>query len=162
MSPKGVVAALFLALIGLHFGGSTVVHNVLFDQQNTVSMTRATWKISFYLDFVPYTEAFARLEGNLKQIESALKRAHVQIGNDVDRALKGNFRQLDTETQILLHGLSQERFAFVEAFITLQPKPRSRRSLLPFMGEAFSFLFGAVSENDLKNIKENIQVLSEN
>ena len=35
-------------------------------------------------------------------------------------------------------------------------------TLLPFVGEAFSFLFGAVSENDLKNIKDNIQALSEN
>ena len=39
---------------------------------------------------------------------------------------------------------------------------RSKRSLLPIVGKALSFLFGTVSEDDLQSIKSNINKLAAN
>ena len=39
---------------------------------------------------------------------------------------------------------------------------RSKRSLLPIVGKALSFLFGTVSEDDLQSIKSNINKLTAN
>lgn len=39
---------------------------------------------------------------------------------------------------------------------------RDKRSLLPIIGKALSFLFGTVSESDLKEINKNINILAEN
>lgn len=39
---------------------------------------------------------------------------------------------------------------------------RRRRSLLPIIGKAFSFLFRTVSESDLQGIRKNINNLANN
>ena len=41
-------------------------------------------------------------------------------------------------------------------------KFRPKRSLLPIVGKALSFLFGTVSESDLSTIRRNIQTLANN
>ena len=38
---------------------------------------------------------------------------------------------------------------------------KDKRSLLPFVGQLMSSLFGTVSENDLENINRNIDILSD-
>ena len=38
----------------------------------------------------------------------------------------------------------------------------NKRSILPFVGKAFSFLFGTISEDDLTSITNNIHSLSRN
>ena len=47
------------------------------------------------------------------------------------------------------------------AFKVLQ-RPRSKRSLIPIVGKALSFLFGTVSESDLASINRNIGNLAKN
>ena len=39
---------------------------------------------------------------------------------------------------------------------------KDKRSLLPFVGQLMSSLFGTVSENDLENINRNIDILADN
>ena len=40
--------------------------------------------------------------------------------------------------------------------------PRTKHSLLPFVGQAFSFLFGTVSDGDLGPIRRNLHILRRN
>ena len=41
-------------------------------------------------------------------------------------------------------------------------KKRTRRSLLPWVGSALSFMFGTLSSSDLTDIRNNIGILSKN
>ena len=64
---------------------------------------------------------------------------------------------------ILLSGIRIFLDSIVETYQNFRIlQTRSKRSLLPIVGKALSFLFGTVSEDDLQSIKSNINKLAAN
>ena len=73
--------------------------------------------------------------------------------------LVNDFRGLSNELKTL-----RETYSGVNARLTAYHAlhTRTSRSLVPFIGQAFSFLFGTVSEDDLGAIRRNLHVLRDN
>ena len=90
------------------------------------------------------------------QILALLKRYDFPTSRGIYEARNGQKKELDA-----LRVLADELKDIFNEFKIIQ-KPRSKRSLLPIVGKALSFLFGTVSEDDLQSINRNINKLATN
>ena len=141
----------YLVLIGLTL-------SVLFRKISEVTTSRSRWTVTFVIDLDPHAAVLGRIEAN---IDSTMGIIHSVMDNNPPAAsgLINNFRQLTTE----LRTLNETHFGLVGRFAEYKKlHPRAKRSLLPFVGQAFSCLFGRVYDGDLESIRRNLRSLRDN
>ena len=111
-------------------------------------------------DILHFNEVLEKLYDEQDQIRyqilALLKRYDIPTSRGIYEAINGQKKELDA-----LRVLADELKDMLNEFKILQ-KPRSKRSLLPIVGKALSFLFGTVSEDDLQSINRNINKLATN
>lgn len=152
------LSLILLAIFGLtlYVDTAELRNNVVYRKINDVTTTRSTWTVTMVIDLDPYTALLNKLAKSIKETRSTI--VHVIARNPPGRsAIVNDFRSLMTE----LSTLEKTQFELLERFLEYHSlKPRTKRSLLPFIGKAFSFLFGTVSDADLGAIKRNVKRLS--
>ena len=150
-------APFYLVLIGLTLSVQ-VRENIVFRKISEVTTSRSRWTVTFVIDLDPYAAVLGRIEAT---IDSTMGIIHSVMDNNPPEAsgLINNFRQLITE----LRTLKETHFGYVGRFAEYKIlHPRAKRSLLPFVGQAFSCLFGTVSDGDLESIRRNLRRLRDN
>ena len=146
-----------LVLLGLALA-TQVRQNVVFRKVSEVTTTRSRWSLTFVIDLNPYVTVMKTVEGNINNLLGVIQTV-VENRAPGTNGLVNDFRGLDNELKTLREtyfGINA-RLGEYHALHT-----RTRRSLVPFIGQAFSFLFGTVSEGDLGAIKQNLHILRNN
>ena len=140
--------------------------NVIFQKITERSTTKSSWKLTLVASMTPYVAVFQKLYKTLSDIDNSLNlvlsdSGAIKLHDSSDNpGLVLNFLRLNVEINDLSKSLNEVRDNFLEN-LTLK-KNRTKRSLIPFVGDALSFLFGTVSNTDLTNIRFNIKKLAGN
>ena len=135
--------------------GIKINENVIFQESSILSNTQSRWIITYSVNYHDFEAFFYDVEDEIFNaytlMESSLK---YNITNDAPKILDQLKQQLDffhSEHSLLKTTLSDYQSLHI-----------SKRSILPFVGSALSFLFGTTSESDLTTIRNNIGVISKN
>ena len=130
--------------------------NVIFQELDVISTTSSNWKISFVSDILPFQAITNQLYKSLDEVLLTTATIMHQYDESEKQAFRNSFvglRKKITGIRIFLDSIVET----YQNFTILQT--RSKRSLLPIVGKAMSFLFGTVSKDDLQYIKSNINKL---
>jgi len=149
--------SVILVFMGLALA-TQVRQNVVFCKVSEVTTARSCWSLTFVIDLNPYVTVMKTVEGNINNLLGVIQ-AVVENRAPGTNGLVNDFRGLDNELKTLREtyfGVNT-RLGEYHALHT-----RTRRSLVPFIGQAFSFLFGTVSEGDLGAIRQNLHILRNN
>lgn len=139
-----------------------VSENVIFQKTNEIYTNDAHWYVTFIHDLKPFQGLVNKIKD---EIESTRKILHT-IAHDYDQKdlieYAETFKSLQIEVG-LLTDTYQSIYKTFEDYKTLhKDTDRVKHSVLPFVGQLMSTLFGSLSEHDLENINRNIDVLAEN
>lgn len=130
--------------------------NVAFRKTNDISISRSTWMVTLVIDLKPYEHFLDQAIANIKEIEALLesKQGFFKVNN-----FHTHFQTLENELNLLnrSHEKIVNSFSQFKLF-----QSRTKRSLLPFLGDALSFIAGTPSESDLQAIRDNVKTLSNN
>lgn len=156
-----------LSLMLLFFGlteQALIQRNVIFQKVNEVTTTRSRWLITFVTDLEPYEKFMSKMKDDFSKVGESISMvekmtAKTQGFIDAQTFFNGPIMALKQELVSLRVSYENSENMFV-TFKSLQH--RSRRSLIPFIGSALSFLFGTVSDQDLNSIRRNVHTLSQN
>ena len=149
--------SVILVFLGLALA-TQVRQNVVFRKVSEVTTTRSRWSLTFVTDLNPYITVMKTVEGNINNLLGVIQTVEEKRAPETN-GLVNDFRGLDNELKTLREtyfGVNT-RLGEYHALHT-----RTRRSLVPFIGQAFSFLFGTVSEGDLGAIRQNLHILRNN
>ena len=163
---KAVTLFLLLWASMAQYATSFVVkENVVFRRLTSVTTTENKWTVSLLLDTEPYLQAIATLENKIGYVKTVVNQARPALSGKLRGHLIGKKENLNWFS-ILTKALddSDNNCKTLKAQMARYSKmqTRTKRSLLPFIGGALSFLFGSVSEDDLKVINQNIKKLEQN
>ena len=131
-------------------------HKFVFSEQNEISLTQARWLVTFSIDLTPYDAAFQLLKEYIKNVQSGAKEDFPQefLGDVTFETLINNvkeeFKEITIKREQLL--LKYEDYQSLTY--------RMKRSVLPFVGFALSYLFGVTSEDDLRVIRKALGKLA--
>ena len=111
-------------------------------------------------------ELFQCLVNKIKNdIESTNKILHAVAYNYDKRELIEYveiFKSLQIEVDLLTDTYKSIYKSFEDYKTLHKHSGRVKHSILPFVGQLMSTLFGTISESDLENINENINILAKN
>ena len=114
-----------------------VVDNVVFKRVNVVTTTKAKWTVTFVIDMDSVGTVISSIGENIVQTLNRVEQ--VRGKNWVSHETVNHFQGLFNELRSL-HETYRQLSVRLADHQTL--RGRSRRSLLPFVGDALSFLFG--------------------
>ena len=130
--------------------------NVAFRKTNEISVSRSTWKVTLVLDLKPYQDLLDHSLESIKEIEEFLNSKQTFFKVDL---FTMHFQTLENELTLL----SKSREKIVNSYSQFKVfQSRSRRSVLPFLGDILSFVAGTPSESDLTSIRNNVKALTNN
>lgn len=142
--------------------GFHVSENVIFQKTNEIYTNDAHWYVTFVHDLKPFQGLVNKIRDDIEGTSEILRT----IAYDYDK--KGlieyveTFKSLQIEAD-LLTDTYQSIYKTFEDYTTLHKDTgRVKHSILPFVGQLMSTLFGTMSESDLENINRNINLLAEN
>ncbi|CAG2210600.1 unnamed protein product [Mytilus edulis] len=141
-------------------GGSTFIQeNVVFHKVNEITTTRSNWLVTFVIDLAPFENFVNQLSKDIAQSFILAQRATLFYSKP---GYEMYFRTLNNlkEEYRWLTGMYETILSGLQEYDKLQH--RTKRSVLPFVGRIMSFLFGTVSDEDLRTINSNIRVLANN
>ena len=161
---QNMYAVLAFALVYVYTIGNVQAviltrENVIFQELDIVSTTSANWKITFVSNILPFQDIIDQLFKSLDEVLLTTATVMHQYDEPEKQAFYNSFLGLRKEIEGIRVFLNSILKTY-QNFRILQS--RSKRSLLPIVGKALSFLFGTVSEDDLHSIKSNINQLSAN
>lgn len=133
---------------------------VVFSNLATVSLTRASWSLSYIIDLDAYRLLFFDIEQfleKLKNLEFQVKEFQYTIDKTGVYHLP-----IDVLMNNVEH-LNQTKNDFKNSFLMYYDLgTRKRRALLPFVGSIYSSLFGLTTDTDLNDIREAVNTISNN
>ena len=136
-----------------------VRENVVFNKISERSSSRSTWTITLLLNLSPYRTL---LENALKNITS-IANANMAIIRkkiiNIDPTFKMHFDDLNDRLSHL-NKVRNEKIDIFDDYNSMGN--RKKRSLIPFVGDALSYLFGTVSGADLEGIRKAVNTLNTN
>ena len=137
--------------------------NVVFYKTNEISTTRAKWLATIVIDFNKLEQLMARLRKDLELVKALfdVSKSRYFKDNEDFEAFKNTFEGLHQEV-LYLESVEVSIKNDIAQLSPIANPIRKRRSLLPFVGDALSLLFGTVSESDLKQIRNQISSLALN
>ena len=137
------------------FANSFVKENVVFEKVNEITTTRSRWLVAFVIDTDPYQKVLDRLSDSFQGIKNSLSEAWSEMSN-----LNGLARNRLNNVLSLLYkerqNIKRSRDFLRDELDEIHAMHRSKRSLIPIVGKALSFLFGTLSDSDVDSIRRNV------
>jgi hypothetical protein len=130
--------------------------NVIFEPITEVATTRSRWTLTFVTDLAPYKNFVREAERQVEQVGVVIDQ---WAQTWVKGWLMGGYRREYRSLQSVLKDLQSD---WGEIVALQNPDKRVKRSVLPFIGQGLSWLFGVATEDDLEAIRNNIRVLADN
>ena len=145
-------------------GQSVHHHSVFFLKENEYYITQSKWLTSFVISLGSYEKALGRLERQAEQVMSLLNNAiHVNNQNATNPTLQYRGRLYLTLEEDRLLILQRNIKLLINQFKELKLiviKDRTKRSLLPFVGNILNNLFGTATAGDLDKVKKQLNELA--
>ncbi|CAG2205199.1 unnamed protein product [Mytilus edulis] len=132
--------------------------NIVFDKVNTVTTTRSKWLVTFIIDLKPFEGFLNRISHDMVKssaLAQTVLRRYEQPGKE---HFYNTFANLEQEFNLLM----DMHRSITDTFDDFKTLHRHKRSVLPFIGSAMSFLFGTLTEDDINLIKGNVRTLAQN
>ena len=158
MNPANVV--IFASF--LIFGAATTnfLHeNVVFQKKNEFYTSHSRWLVTFVIETKTYLRFIKLLENETKSTITMLQEIMRIYKDDNQKQYLNYFQNIDNQI-VTLKETYFDVIRSVDSYRLFGKRPA--RSLVPIIGKALNFLFGTVSESQLKSIKQNINVLTKN
>ena len=143
----------------------TVTENVIFDKISEVSITRATWTITFILDLTSYDGLFQSCNEYLNDISTVVHNALLHQGgtSSSPTLTPGRYQKPILAIHEELAELNATRDRFYSTYIRYKAiHSRQKRSLIPVIGDLGNWLFGLSTDSDLQKIRGAVDTLGEN
>ena len=138
--------------------------NVFFLKTKEVALSRSNWKLTLVADLDVYDDFFDRTVNYIQKVDQAAWNTYNQfIKTNVDyghhfSTLRQELAFINKTRQQLLDKFSHYNLLHTkEKGIT-----RSKRAILPFMGDLFNFLYGVSTDSDLIEVRQAVNDLSSN
>ncbi|CAC5417991.1 unnamed protein product [Mytilus coruscus] len=155
----GRTAGLIILTLLFGFGELAFISdNIVFDKVNTVTTTRSKWLVTFIIDLKPFEGFLNRISHDMVKssaLAQTVLRRYEQPGKE---HFYNTFSNLEQEFNLLM----DMHRSITDSFDDFKTLHRHRRSVLPFIGSAMSFLFGTLTEDDINLIKGNVRTLAQN
>ena len=160
---------LLLLLVG-PIGASFIRENVVFKKNKDITTTRFRWLVAFEIDLTPYQTLIQNLNKHLADTAISVSTELLNYWQQ-ERKDPGKYLRYENTISILNHefeNLNQTQIFLltelqdIKSLHVDKQNERSKRSLIPIVGKALSFLFGTLSESDIETIQKNINTLAEN
>ena len=133
--------------------------NVIFQKVAEVSTTRSKWTVTFVIDLEPYQIFIKELFQDLYGARILARTMQIDEQSPQNEKHVTNLNKLEQEIikMNISHSAVSDMFEEYKSLLS-----RSKRSVLPVVGKILGFLFGTVSESDLRAISENVNALAKN
>ena len=136
--------------------------STIFYKHSTVSLSRASWTLSYIIDFTDMDNTLSDYNNFLQTVRDVTDKTisrHSKI--DTHDSFNLPIRSLVKQLDHLNHTKSifENRF---QSFKTLYQSHRSKRSLIPLIGDLANTLFGVATDSELDNIKNSVKILHNN
>lgn len=142
--------------------GLLISENVIFQKKNEIYTNNAQWYVTFVHDLKPYQSFIEKIKSDIKNTNEILQSIKHDYSKSNLMEYAETFKSLQMEVGLLIDTHKSIYASFEEYRVLSKNLKRNRRSVLPFVGQLMSTLFGTISENDLENINRNIDILAEN
>lgn len=139
--------------------GVIIHENVIFHKTNEITTTRARWLVTFVQDLGPFKYFLARVASDIEHtanITDAIIDRYDGPKHDNFRATLMNLREEVNSLDKTLTGILQSYTDHAAL------RSRSRRSIIPVIGNIMSFMFGTISEAEIEDVRRGINDLSKN
>ena len=140
--------------------GQIVSENVIFDPIAEVSVSRASWKISYVLEMNVYDQLYRDYNQYIKDVSDIsfeVMNRYLDLRNGSKYAMP--FSTLSFQVQ----HLNQSKERFFESYNSYKAlHSRKKRALIPFIGDIGNFLFGWSTDEQIDGVKTAVKTLSDN
>ena len=111
------------------------------------------------IDLKPYQQVINTISSELETITDTTWQVVSRYTEQEKQVFTKSLRQLGHELRTM-----REIFTcMIESYVLYKAlQGRQKRPLLPFVGKAMHFLFGAVTDSDFKAVRRNVEHLAEN
>ena len=156
---------MLFALLGRSESSFVVQENLVFKKIADVTTSHQHWTVTLIVETKQYDTALDTILRKIAYTEEIVKLAKPALVRNLHSHLIGHKENLHWFS-LLSNSIDELRIKCeniktqLTKFRNLQS--RKKRSLLPFVGGALSFLFGSVSEDELERISENVRKLEQN
>ena len=167
--PHIVISLVILGLAGTTIAENRIYHSAYFRHENTVHITQKSWVITFDLDVSQHYDWLDGLDNTYNQLVAEYNGmqsfgVHENIQNHSTVAVYEKLiTQQHSEFEDIRSRLLESR-SYLDSITPLYrdvPKHRHKRSLLPFVGDILSTLFGTASKKDLNHVSEYLEALGQ-
>ena len=134
----------------------------MFQKTNEVFINDAHWSVTFVHDLRPFQTLISQIENDLARTDEIVRTITNYYESSILTGYVETFESLHVEIDLLTDMYKSVYDNFDEYQSLSVDYQRSKRSLIPFIGQLMSTLFGTVSENELDNINRNIKALASN
>lgn len=152
------ISVLLVLLYASTATSAIVKESAIFTKINTISTSRSRWLATFVIDLDPIDQILETIEDRIEVTRQTVLNLEHNPTSTL-RSVFNSFRNIEKDLLSLDNTVQQLKTRFNEHKMH---RPREKRSVLPFVGDALSFLFGTVSHGDLNRIKENLNKLTRN
>ena len=148
-------------LLTLVSGSSFISQNVVFDKVKDITTSRSKWMVAFVIDINPYQDLLDRMNASLFNVKEKVTKKYKK---ESKRHPKPYYRLLHTLSVINqeIQNLEISQEFLLSELTDIQSMHRTKRSLIPIVGKALSFLFGTLNEDDIGAIRSNVQTIARN
>ena len=125
-----------------------VHENVIFYKTNEVALNRARWLVTFVHDLRPYEQFISSISKDLDQTNKVMETLILYYRTYNQTRYVDTIYSLHEEIAILsdTYGAVKDTFDDYRAVRSMNGK--SKRSLLPLVGQLMSFMFGTITGSD--------------
>ena len=142
----------FLTIFALiSYTSCLVVHeNIVFHKTNEVSLNHARWLVTFIHDLRPFEVFINKISKDLESSKEIMLTLTEWYRQHNFTTYHSTFKSLNDEIGLLNDTYKTVKDSFVDYQKLQSDHERSKRSLLPIVGQVMSLLFGTVSDLDLR------------
>ena len=154
--------SLLLVLTATTAGRLSTRDSVVFFHHSSVSLSSASWTLSYFIDFNELTDTLQNYDTLLQTVKDITDKTIVQQSKI---ELYKNFNLPIRQLTLQVNHLNQTKNKFekhLQSFQALHKISRKKRSLIPFIGDLANSLFGISTDSELENIKRSAQALRNN
>ena len=140
--------------------GQIVTENLIFDPIAEVSVSRASWKLTYILELEIYDNLFRECQvylQNMTDLSFKIMNRYMDLKNGTGMDMP--FASLHYHIQ----HLNESKMTFFDAYRNYKAlHSREKRALIPFIGDIGNWLFGWSTDNQIEDIRNVVKILGDN
>lgn len=150
-------------LVCLACSTAFVSENVIFQKLSDITTTRSRWLVAFTIEMSPYEDLLNKLSLIINNTLENSARIIIWHGNaDRYKQILATNALFRNELSNLANKHLNLRNRLNEIKSLHNANWRGKRSLIPIVGKALSYLFGTLTSDDISSIVNNVKSLARN